>query len=159
MKFNGFSLLLFFVLFSSLTYGQAPWERVTLSPQENTLNDICKIPGTDKLIPGLNAVYFTDENPGIVFGENGLVLKTTTGGVKGFEETKEKTSNFLFEVYPNPFIDRINISIKAEVQEQIIMSVYDLNGKLVLTKPFDNIKNEQNLNFLDLEYGLYFCNL
>ena len=112
-----------------------------------------------KSTSGLNAVHFIDENIGLVIGENGIVLKTTTGGITGFEELDPVSSNSLFEVFPNPFSDNISISINAEIQNQLLVSIYDLSGKLILEKTFPNKINELNLNLSGLENGIYLCNV
>lgn len=50
MKSHGIIIALFCSISSILSLGQNAWERVTPLPQEHTINDICKIPGTDKVI-------------------------------------------------------------------------------------------------------------
>ncbi|RLD57689.1 MAG: hypothetical protein DRJ05_09275, partial [Bacteroidetes bacterium] len=126
MKFNKFYLIPFFVLFTSTIIGQAPWERVTPSPQEHSINDICKIPGTDKLIAvgegstvmisendGVNwdiylnptgedngynckGVHFINENTGFIYGGKETILKTMDGG-KNWVLTFNGNSNASWE--------------------------------------------------------------
>ncbi len=108
---------------------------------------------------GLSAAYFSDENNGLVFGENGIVLKTTTGGVTGFEKTRTLSHNSWFEVYPNPFTDKISISIKVEVHGRIVVFIYDLKGELVLNKTFMNTQKKMGMDLSALENGVYFCNI
>ncbi|MCD4665989.1 MAG: hypothetical protein K8R68_12020, partial [Bacteroidales bacterium] len=44
------ALILFLFISSTFTISQSAWTRVTPRPQENHINDVTKIPGTDKII-------------------------------------------------------------------------------------------------------------
>ncbi|MCD4695916.1 MAG: hypothetical protein K8S16_06705, partial [Bacteroidales bacterium] len=98
MKTNLILVFIFILAFPCLTDAQNPWSRITPTPQENSFNDICKIPGTNKIIavgdgatvmisddegetwqlilnPGglandfpLNTVYFYDASIGFIGG-------------------------------------------------------------------------------------------
>jgi len=89
--FTAISTILGAILFLRFGYavGHGQFESIVKTTNGgetwNTINS--------KTTSGLNAVYFSDENSGLVFGENGIVLKTTTGGVTGFEETKQRLEN------------------------------------------------------------------
>jgi photosystem II stability/assembly factor-like uncharacterized protein len=107
-KFILISVIVLF-LFQNL-WAQQAWNRILSLPQENTINDMILIPGTNKLIAvcegstimystdlgeswelkynpaGLNnyanlkSVYFLDASTGFISTSNALILRTTNGG-------------------------------------------------------------------------------
>lgn len=106
---------------------------------------------------GLNSVYFFDDNTGLVFGENGVVLKTTTGGITGFEEPSFLYSGKFMEIYPNPFTNKVNINLK--LSENIYsgqITIFDMTGKALLN--FRIVETINNIEFIsdDLNAGIYF---
>lgn len=116
--FNPFSVMRIFYLliacfFLFLTLGlnaQSAWTRITPTPQENTINDIIRIPGTSKLVAvgecstvmfssdegdnwtillnpagmdnsfNIKKAWFIDEQTGYLCGSGYTILKTTDGG-------------------------------------------------------------------------------
>ena len=103
-----FSILI--ILSLSGIYAQAPWTRVTPTPIEKDINDIARIPGTERLIAvadgstimtsddagetwdislhpanlqndyRINDIYFIDNQTGFIGGGGNSILKTTDGG-------------------------------------------------------------------------------
>jgi len=103
-------LILFILIISQSTFTQQPWNRVINLPQENTINEMARIPGTNKVVAvgegstimysenlgnswdvkcnpagldnyaNLKSMYFTDALQGFITTENGLILKTLNGG-------------------------------------------------------------------------------
>jgi photosystem II stability/assembly factor-like uncharacterized protein len=49
MLYRSFKSLLYISSFSDV-YAQAPWTRVTPTPVEQSINDMVRIPGTERLI-------------------------------------------------------------------------------------------------------------
>jgi photosystem II stability/assembly factor-like uncharacterized protein len=110
MKPNKIYCSVFFILIVITIFGQTSWERITPNPQERSINDIIKIPGTNKLIAvgegstvmtseteGVSwdiylnpagednryickGVYFINENTGFINGGYETILKTIDGG-------------------------------------------------------------------------------
>jgi photosystem II stability/assembly factor-like uncharacterized protein len=98
-----------FLLFQSIR-AQHAWDRIVNLPQENTINDMARIPGTDRIVAvgegstvmysedhgeswvvkcnpaGLNnfanlkSVCFSDANTGFISTSNALILRTSDGG-------------------------------------------------------------------------------
>ncbi|MCD4665988.1 MAG: T9SS type A sorting domain-containing protein [Bacteroidales bacterium] len=257
MKNLNIYLVHFFILIVFSNQGQPSWTRIIPSPQENTINFITKIPGTNNLIAvGEGSTVIISENNGtcLVFGENGLVIKTgkvlqfnppvnftleqgydcpmtifylyweepdltNTPDLVGYNiyrndtllltlgpnanEYEEQLSPFggwgpqicyyitaiyenplgesipteelcggwltmvdnnkmdeiKFTCYPNPFKNSISISFKKGFQEQFVVSIYDLSGKLVFNKIFSNNQNEVKFNLPRIENGIYLCNV
>lgn len=108
---NQVCTLLFLILFPIIIYTQPLWERRSTLPQENTINDICRIPGTSKLIAvgegstflispnnGVSwdiysnpadldnlyqayGAYFINSNEGFIYGGKETILKTNDEGI------------------------------------------------------------------------------
>jgi len=65
-------------------------------------------------------------------------------------------------VYPNPFHNQLTIQYNAEVKEDMIIEIIDLNGKVLLsnTSKDDQVKNaEQQINTNELAPGIYYCRI
>ena len=77
----------------------------------------------------LASLSFPDANTGYVAGEGGTILKTDNGGGPvGISETKNATNSL--KLYPNPTSGNLTV----ETPEKGTLSVYDLNGVLLLQR-------------------------
>ncbi len=108
----------------------------------------------------LNAVHFFDENIGLVFGDNGVVLKTTTGGVTGFEETTGMSSISVFNAFPNPFNNEINIDMNfSDHWSDGLILIYDQSGKHIQDYEFCSLSGNLKIETGKLNSGVYFIQL
>ncbi len=108
----------------------------------------------------MNSVCFYDELNGYVFGNNGVVLKTNTGGVTGIEEANYTCLPDLVNAFPNPFANTVSIIFnptKKWGKGQIIIS--DQLGETILTCPVDNSMKQINIPGQQLNPGIYFYQL
>lgn len=110
MRKSAFLAIALISFFHFHLFAQQGWNRILSLPQENTINDMILIPGTNKLIAvcegstimystdlgeswelqfnpaGLNnyanlkSVYFLNASTGFISTSNALILKTTNGG-------------------------------------------------------------------------------
>lgn len=58
------------------------------------------------------------------------------------------------DFYPNPFSDHITLTFRESLTEEVIVSLYDLNGRIVYLKKFAPAI-EMNLDFSGLPYSVY----
>lgn len=86
----------------------------------------------------LLSVYFIDANTGYAVGQNGVIFKTTTGGVTGIHPISNEvpTSFKLYQNYPNPFNPNTNIKfdVASNGRRQtstVRMIIYDILGREV----------------------------
>ena len=106
MKNTGFLCFFFLLSLPFYLHAQTAWTRLTPSPQENTLNCIGTIPGTDKLIAvGEGSTLMISENMGeswqIILNPAGMdneyqckgvrFINDSTGFINGGKETILKT--------------------------------------------------------------------
>jgi photosystem II stability/assembly factor-like uncharacterized protein len=84
----------------------------------------------------LNSLMFVNELTGYIAG-SGVILKTVTGGITNIKLISDKLpqSFKLLQNYPNPFngISVIRFSIPQNANENIKLSVYNIQGKLIET--------------------------
>jgi photosystem II stability/assembly factor-like uncharacterized protein len=115
---------------------------------------------------GLNSVDFINQNTGFIVGENGLILKTTTGGSVFVSQISSETPEHfsLHQNYPNPFNPSTVIRYQLSVAGFTTLKVFDLLGKEVATL----VHEKQNagsyaVDFNSTEYilpsGIYFYTL
>jgi hypothetical protein len=64
------------------------------------------------------------------------------------------TENLPVEIYPNPFTTSIILSCPEKVSENLYVTIYDLNGKIVYLKKFGTSR-ELNLDLSDLTPSIY----
>ncbi|MBM3434628.1 MAG: T9SS type A sorting domain-containing protein, partial [Bacteroidetes bacterium] len=105
----------------------------------------------------LNCVHFFDENTGLIFGENGIVLKTTTGGITGFDFNPISLSERSFTAVPNPFTSSVTINFYPDLSKSPVhLSVYDNTGKSVYKNSISTSAGSLKLNTSSFKRGIYF---
>lgn len=70
---------------------------------------------------------------------------------------EEHTNKLEFNVYPNPTSDMLNVSFEANDVKSL--NVYDLNGKLILTKDLSGAANLVNVPVSHLASGSYLISI
>jgi len=102
------------------------------------------------IIPNVADIYF-DFNPAITTNtfESEFVTTLSVG----------EFSTISYSMYPNPANSTVHIQFNTAVAEEIVVSIYNLQGKLV-NKPSTN-SNETKLSFdiSNLSQGMYFVAL
>ncbi len=66
----------------------------------------------------------------------------------------ESIDNEALKIYPNPFVDYVEI---IGIKEKSRIKIFDINGRLI--KKFSNIKTPSKLNLKNFKNGLYFIEL
>jgi len=126
----------------------------------------------------LNKVHFKDFDFGFAVGENGIILRTTTGGepVTFVENENQSPLSFeLFQNYPNPFNPSTKIKFTiptvetrhASSLQMVTFKVYDVLGNEIATlvneeKPAGEYEVEFNSHsgeVRNLTSGIYFYQL
>ena len=83
-------------------------------------------------------VFFIDTLVGWMVSNNGLIIKTSTGGLSGIKIISSQTPNqfSLSQNYPNPFNPSTKIKFQIPIGTsvaQIFLSVYDILGREITT--------------------------
>ncbi len=90
---------------------------------------------------------FPSPNAGYTCGLNGTILKISNISLG----TDELTTNFNFDVFPNPGNGHFNLVLEEEmVNENTLVEVLDLNGEVVLKQDY-----QTNVDISDLANGIY----
>ncbi|MBV6479740.1 MAG: Ycf48-like protein [Ignavibacteria bacterium] len=89
-------------------------------------------------LDGVSSIFFINENTGWATGgyyytENGMILKTTTGGITNLSNQQENIPSGieLRQNFPNPFNPSTTIQFDIKKSTQATLKIYDMQGKLV----------------------------
>ena len=109
----------------------------------------------------LSSVDFCDMNTGFVVGYNGIVFKTTTGGMVYIKsmllEIPELHS--LYQNYPNPFNPITNIKFDLPKNGFVTLKLFDILGREIATLVDEILKSgtyNVSWNGSDYPSGVYF---
>jgi photosystem II stability/assembly factor-like uncharacterized protein len=84
----------------------------------------------------LNSLFFTSSSVGYAAGLNGIIVKTTNGGISFINKTQISESGF--NIYPNPSNSKITITAMDELQNETKVSIYNVQGEVILSNTFQN---------------------
>jgi len=73
-------------------------------------------------------------------------------------KAEEKQDRVPFAIYPNPADEQINISYSVEKDEEIVLEIYDVLGKRIMTKSL-NSGHLHQINTSQLQHGVYIYRL
>ena len=101
---------------------------------------------------------------GWAVGYNGVILKTTTGGVTNVQNISSEipTAFSLSQNYPNPFNPRTVVSFQLSVVSNVVLKVYDVQGCEVQTLVNQKLQPgtyEATIDGSLLSSGVYFYKL
>jgi len=110
----------------------------------------------------LNGVHFLDLDYGFAVGENGTLLRTTTGGEPLTQVSENLSQIFDFKLeqnYPNPFNPATTIKYQIPELSFVTLKIYDVLGSEIITlvneeKSAGNYEVEFNAS--SLPSGVYF---
>ena len=121
----------------------------------------------------LNSVFFINQNTGWTVGQNGTILKTTTGGEPiGIKSISNGIPNkfYLYQNYPNPFNPTTKIKfdipnlplMKGVGGMDVHLTIYDLLGREIATLVNEQLKPgsyEAEWDGSNFASGIYFYTL
>ncbi len=102
-------------------------------------------------IPNTAEIYF-DFNAPVVTNTFNTEFVEPNLSVDEFE-------TMVFTLYPNPTSDLVNIEISPISDEGTSVSVYDLQGKLIMTEMIEPSEMDLQINVRHLQSGMYFVKL
>jgi photosystem II stability/assembly factor-like uncharacterized protein len=147
--------------FTSPTIGYAMGLGAFANIEKTTDGGNTWFPLETKITSGLNAACFFNDDEGIVFGENGVMIRTTSGGVTGTSNQPKPTADIYFSAGPNPFEDKIIIRPLAgtNIVYPVQLLLNDASGRQILEKQINSGNNEIRLSAIDVKPGIYFCRI
>lgn len=109
---------------------------------------------------GLNFVHFFDDETGLVMGEGGVLMHTTTGGVTAtpFQEISSATG--FFGISPNPSAGVVTFTInQVLLASPAELTIYDFSGRLLKQFHIANQQTTVQWSGAGLVPGIYLCRL
>ncbi len=80
----------------------------------------------------LNCVYFSDADNGLVFGDMGIVMQTSTGGLVETKDIPLPAASAGFRVQPNPFNREFRLSFTRLLQYPLNLIISDISGREII---------------------------
>lgn len=113
---------------------------------------------------GLHSIFFVNENVGFIAGNNGLMLKTYTGGLTNLNTAEQYfPADFeLYQNYPNPFNPATIISFSLPHGSYVNLKVFDAAGRKIkelINEYRQRGSYEVKFDGIDFASGVYFYRL
>lgn len=107
---------------------------------------------TERPVEGATGKHFRPEKDGnyYVVISNSNCKKQSESILFNFEH--QKIENKFFSVYPNPFTDKLNISLQTD--NLVVINIFDLTGRLVYNTS-TYINGNRDINLSSLKSGIY----
>ena len=108
----------------------------------------------------LNYVYFSNNEEGIITGDLGLIMKTSSGGIVGIEEQVEQDKNEFFELYPNPSSGFVQIHLKQqELENNPELVIIDASGRMIKSYQLKDTVGQITVSLANYPKGIYLVQL
>jgi hypothetical protein len=131
-----------------------------------TINDNMEVRGNGTLpfsatLEGLTegetyyARAFATNSAGTAYGNCVSFVARNTSGIDD-----KRSAEFNFNIYPNPAESTATFSFQIKQAESLVLTIVDLNGKVIIEEELGNLstgKNEIQLNLSKLQNGIYNC--
>ncbi len=105
---------------------------------------------------GINYIKFFNVNNGLAFGEKGVIIETTSGGIVSSKNSFAEISQNV-EIFPNPFCNSINVKLSDVAKfKNSTLQVIDLAGKCVFRSKLSLADENLVINLQWLPAGTYF---
>jgi len=139
-------VLLFFIINTVFSIAQTVTPEEVVSAGASFSNSYAQITWT---MGGMQSATFNNGHTIITEGfiQPILSIETLTKNVED--------NSYSVNVYPNPVKNNLNIKFNIDKKEDLLIYLYDLNGKQILTKTLNN-KNTEKINFEKYNNGIYF---
>nr|NQU92904.1 T9SS type A sorting domain-containing protein [Bacteroidota bacterium] len=113
-------------------------------------------PISSGITSGMNTVHFENEQTGWVYGDNGVVLQTVTGGTTAMEEYWPEKETTNISVYPNPFTESFSVQYQLpESAKSGVIEIFSQNGKRIMSHPLKKPMGNFMLSGENLSTGIY----
>jgi hypothetical protein len=103
-------------------------------------------------VPDSATIYFVT---GAYIQHSESILYIDNLSFNGFELSMHEihSENMVFNLYPNPSSDMINLNINSKSADNLILNIYNSIGTLVKKKKLE--QNQRQINIGDLSNGIY----
>ena len=147
--------------FTSPTIGYAAGMGDFANIEKTTDGGNTWFPLETKVTSGLTASCFFNDDEGLVFGNNGVMLRTTTGGVTGTNNQAISVTDSYFTASPNPFDDEIVIRPVAgsKIVYPVHVELMDVGGRQLINVEIERSDNGIRLSVAGFKPGIFICRI
>ena len=123
---------------------------------------------------GTSNAYVINETQKLTFSAGNLVVTKKDGSTSSFVISDIRNLNFSpitglsdakqgtnkLTVYPNPVLDRLNLSLTDKTSERVQVDVFSIDGKLVYSQAINAQQSDNlSLNVAGWNAGMYFVRI
>ena len=105
--------------------------------------------------PLFKAMHFANPIKGYAVDLNNIVYKNNTGELLSANKVEANGSP---KIYPNPAIDKINVSFNETVAKSFQITMVDVLGKKIFSQTYENQSNV-SIDAQNFDKGIYFLNI
>jgi photosystem II stability/assembly factor-like uncharacterized protein len=149
-----FKSIYFKDLSTGFAVGEGPYETMVYTQDGGDTWEVMLSISTS----ALTKITFLNQNTGLIFGKNGLILKTENGGITGTENWTALLNRQL-TLFPNPSCNKLTIILPGEMKQDFILEIHNNAGSMILSKRFHGRTGTLNVDISSLKNGVYIVNL
>jgi len=108
----------------------------------------------------LYKVRFVNANTGFIVGQNGIILKTTNGGLTSISSNNQILNNYNINIFPNPVNPTSVLEVKLNKTQNLNIILYDITGREIRKIITGNLPagvNRISIDLTSFSSGVYFC--
>ncbi|OOV18173.1 right-handed parallel beta-helix repeat-containing protein [Flavobacterium sp. LM4] len=116
------------------------------------------VQGSDLIDKGTNVgLSYSGSNPDLGYSESNFTTAKKINSDLNVETIEDVNSDFTFNYYPNPVKNILTIELDNEMAKGTLIELFDLSGKLIVTKTVN--RQTENLSLENLPSGAYILTL
>ena len=108
----------------------------------------------------LSKIRFANANTGFIVGGNGIILKTTNGGLTSISSNNQVLNYYNINIFPNPVNPTSVLEVNLNKTQNLNIILYDITGREIRKIITGNLPagvNRISIDLTSFSSGVYFC--